>query len=160
MTFSWVILWHFTGKLLITLQTTGTNQCSTNQFRIYSAMIKYYHKSTERQHFEVNVLLFSIFVFSSVWRRKHNLNDKKSSQSSSYTADSSPYISNRAYDGNMLTCSHTLGEGNSWWRTDLQGVYSISRISIYNINATHTDMSGAQIYIGYSLQDNGTINIL
>nr|XP_013858548.1 PREDICTED: uncharacterized protein LOC106514018 [Austrofundulus limnaeus] len=68
------------------------------------------------------------------------------------------YISNRAYDGNTSTCSHTLKRDNSWWRIDLQGVYSISSISIYNTNLDNTDISNAQIYIGYSLPDKETDN--
>lgn len=108
------------------------------------------------------ILIFCYFLFLSVAQcgeEKINLKDKNSSQSSYYT-DIIHYISNRAYDGNTSTCSHTLQLNNSWWRIDLQGVYSISSISIYNIDALNADISGAQIYIGYSLQNNGTNNNL
>ncbi|XP_037533223.1 uncharacterized protein LOC119410383 [Nematolebias whitei] len=88
-----------------------------------------------------------------------NLKDKTSSQSSQYEK----FTSDRAYDGNTLTCSHTKELVNSWWRVDLQGVYNIFCISIYNKNTdtdTDTNISRAQIYIGYSVQNNGTNNKL
>uniref|UniRef100_A0A3Q3H1G6 Fucolectin-like n=2 Tax=Kryptolebias marmoratus TaxID=37003 RepID=A0A3Q3H1G6_KRYMA len=83
--------------------------------------------------------------------------DKNSSQSSQYSSSTK----NGAHDGNRSTWAHTLQQVNSWWRIDLQGVYSISCISIYNDNSNNNrDISGAQIYIGSSLQNNGTNNKL
>ncbi|MEQ2275933.1 hypothetical protein XENORESO_011181 [Xenotaenia resolanae] len=91
-----------------------------------------------------------------------NINDKKASQSSSYTSNGIPYSADRAFDGNRLTCSHTLQQTNSWWSIDLQGVYNISCISIYNEGDIYhfTNLSGAKIYIGNSQQNNGTSNTL
>ncbi|KAM4568109.1 uncharacterized protein V3H82_012346 [Fundulus diaphanus] len=91
---------------------------------------------------------------------KLNLTGKKASQSSNYT-DGIPYIADRAFDGNHSTCSHTKQQTNSWWRIDLQGVYNISCIFIYNSDRTdNVNISGAKIYIGNSLQNNGTNNAL
>uniref|UniRef100_A0A8C6KML1 Fucolectin tachylectin-4 pentraxin-1 domain-containing protein n=1 Tax=Nothobranchius furzeri TaxID=105023 RepID=A0A8C6KML1_NOTFU len=80
-----------------------------------------------------------------------NLTDKKSSQSSNYTDGSTIFSSNRAFDGDRSACSHTLQQENSWWSIDLQGVYNISCISIYNKIADNADISGSQIYIGPDL---------
>ncbi|MEQ2246378.1 hypothetical protein ILYODFUR_037912 [Ilyodon furcidens] len=90
------------------------------------------------------------------------LTDKKASQSSNYTSNGIPYSADRAFDGNRSTCSHTLQETTSWWSIDLQGVYNISCISIYNFNLSNheTNLSGAKIYIGNSRQNNGTNNTL
>ncbi|KAM4568066.1 uncharacterized protein V3H82_012297 [Fundulus diaphanus] len=91
---------------------------------------------------------------------KLNLTGKKASQSSTYT-DGISYIADRAFDGNHSTCSHTALQTNSWWRIDLQGVYNISCISIYNAGQNdNVNISGAKIYIGNTLQNNGTNNAL
>ncbi|XP_035985919.1 uncharacterized protein LOC110368372 isoform X3 [Fundulus heteroclitus] len=91
---------------------------------------------------------------------KLKLTGKKASQSSTYT-DDIPYIADRAFDGNPSTCSHTEQQTNSWWRIDLQGVYNISCISIYNVDQNdNVNIDGARIYIGNSLQNNGTSNTL
>ncbi|XP_054596621.2 fucolectin-4 [Nothobranchius furzeri] len=91
---------------------------------------------------------------------KIDLTDKKSSQSSNYTDGSTIFSSNRAFDGDRSACSHTLQQENSWWSIDLQGVYNISCISIYNKIADNADISGSQIYIGFSQQNNRTNNPL
>ncbi|XP_078109658.1 uncharacterized protein LOC144519975 [Sander vitreus] len=83
------------------------------------------------------------------------------SQSTNYTSsDNIPHIAGRAIDGLLETCAHTLQLSNSWWRIDLLGVYRIANITIYNVDQAFTDMSGAQIYIGNSRQNNGTANPL
>ncbi|XP_038145926.1 fucolectin-5-like [Cyprinodon tularosa] len=89
-----------------------------------------------------------------------NLTGKTASQSSDFFANGSPYIANRAFDGDRFICSHTELQTNPWWRIDLQGIYSISCISVYNRNGLNTNISGAQIYIGNSLENNGTNNRL
>ncbi|XP_035983916.1 uncharacterized protein LOC118557740 [Fundulus heteroclitus] len=93
---------------------------------------------------------------------KLNLTGKKASQSSTYTDDKGiSYIADRAFDGNPSTCSHTKEETNSWWRIDLQGVYNISCISVYNtVRTDNVNIDGAKIYIGNSLQNNGISNTL
>uniref|UniRef100_A0A3Q2TYR5 SUEL-type lectin domain-containing protein n=1 Tax=Fundulus heteroclitus TaxID=8078 RepID=A0A3Q2TYR5_FUNHE len=93
---------------------------------------------------------------------KLNLTGKKASQSSNYTDnDEISYIADRAFDGNHSICSHTKEETNSWWRIDLQGVYNISCISIYNtVRNDNVNLDGAKIYIGNSLQNNGISNTL
>ncbi|XP_014860650.1 PREDICTED: fucolectin-1-like [Poecilia mexicana] len=90
-----------------------------------------------------------------------NLTDKEASQSSVYTNISSiPYTGDRAFNGNRSTCAHTLQQNNAWWRIDLKAVYNISCMSVFNPTDYNTDLSGAQIYIGNSLQNNGTKNTL
>uniref|UniRef100_A0A087YM42 Fucolectin tachylectin-4 pentraxin-1 domain-containing protein n=1 Tax=Poecilia formosa TaxID=48698 RepID=A0A087YM42_POEFO len=72
------------------------------------------------------------------------------------------YTADRALDGNRSTCSHTNQQTDPWWSVDLQDVYNISCISIYNFHQENkvTDISGAKIYIGNSCQNNGTNNKL
>uniref|UniRef100_A0A671Z2V0 C-type lectin domain-containing protein n=1 Tax=Sparus aurata TaxID=8175 RepID=A0A671Z2V0_SPAAU len=79
------------------------------------------------------------------------------SQSSNYTADVS-YSSGRATDGNKTACAHTEDKQKPWWRIDLLGFYDISGISIYNTKRTHTNMTGAQIHVGNSRENNGINN--
>ncbi len=70
-------------------------------------------------------------------------------------------------DEDTTQCAHTEVLQNSWWRIDLMGVNNISYISIYNrgqSNAnqqngrSNTDITGAQIHIGNSRENNGTNN--
>ncbi|KAL7393354.1 hypothetical protein ABVT39_009717 [Epinephelus coioides] len=82
------------------------------------------------------------------------------SQSSDYQTDGVKYTSERAIDGNLSKCAHTLELPSSWWRIDLLGVYRISSICIYNIKQHNTDISGAQIFIGNSSENNGTTNYM
>ncbi|XP_014915125.1 fucolectin-1-like [Poecilia latipinna] len=91
------------------------------------------------------------------------LTDKRANQSTTYTGiDEIHYTADRALDGNQSTCSHTNQQIDPWWSVDLQGVYNISCISIYNVHQENkvTDISGAKIYIGNSRQNNGTNNKL
>uniref|UniRef100_A0A8C6KMM9 Fucolectin tachylectin-4 pentraxin-1 domain-containing protein n=1 Tax=Nothobranchius furzeri TaxID=105023 RepID=A0A8C6KMM9_NOTFU len=104
--------------------------------------------------------MFSFFPADVCSSPKIDLTDKKSSQSSNYTDGSTIFSSNRAFDGDRSACSHTLQQENSWWSIDLQGVYNISCISIYNKIADNADISGSQIYIGFSQQNNRTNNPL
>ncbi|XP_051245164.1 fucolectin-4 isoform X2 [Dicentrarchus labrax] len=78
------------------------------------------------------------------------------SQSSNYTHGNTPYVSERAIDGNKDICAHTLCLEFSWWRIDLEGVYTISCISIYNKDKRTIEK--AHIYIGNSRESNGTAN--
>ncbi|XP_038145938.1 uncharacterized protein LOC119786557 [Cyprinodon tularosa] len=93
-----------------------------------------------------------------------NLRKEKASQSSTFinVNENRSYTADRAFDGDPSTCSHSDNQINSWWRIDLQGVYNISCISIYNIDQAgrETNITGAKIYIGNSLQNNGTNNKL
>uniref|UniRef100_A0A8C6KNS2 Fucolectin tachylectin-4 pentraxin-1 domain-containing protein n=1 Tax=Nothobranchius furzeri TaxID=105023 RepID=A0A8C6KNS2_NOTFU len=67
----------------------------------------------------------------------------QSSDHNSVTNLTSDKIINR----DPSTCSNQI----FWWRIDLQRVYNISCISIYNKDADNTDLSGSQIYICYNL---------
>ncbi|XP_027868398.1 killer cell lectin-like receptor subfamily F member 1 [Xiphophorus couchianus] len=87
-----------------------------------------------------------------------DLTNSKSSQSSTYSSDD--YSSAKATDGNQSSCSNTREFPDSWWSVDLQGVYEISCISIYNKNADHSGISGAKIYIGNFPQNNSVNNKL
>ncbi|XP_038573208.1 fucolectin-4-like [Micropterus salmoides] len=87
------------------------------------------------------------------------LNRTKTSQKSNYTDKNQLiYSSERATDGNMTTCAITGTESDPWWRIDLLRVYNISYITIYNTVAYNTDISGAQIHIGSSSENNGITN--
>ncbi|XP_042279604.1 fucolectin-5-like isoform X3 [Thunnus maccoyii] len=87
------------------------------------------------------------------------LRELNTSQSSNY-ADTSgvPYVSGRAIDEHKKKCSHTIKEDNSWWTIDLDRVYNISCISIYNIQQKNIVMNDVQIRIGNSSVKNGTEN--
>uniref|UniRef100_A0A087YMC5 Fucolectin tachylectin-4 pentraxin-1 domain-containing protein n=1 Tax=Poecilia formosa TaxID=48698 RepID=A0A087YMC5_POEFO len=91
------------------------------------------------------------------------LMDKRAYQSTTYTGiDEIHYTADRALDGNQSTCSHTNQQIDPWWSVDLQDVYNISCISIYNVHQDNkvTNISGAKIYIGNSRQNNGINNKL
>ncbi|XP_054898025.1 uncharacterized protein LOC129367526 [Poeciliopsis prolifica] len=87
-----------------------------------------------------------------------DLTNSKSSQSTTYTYESDEYNSSRAIDGNTETCSNTKEFDLSWWSIDLQGVYNISCISIYNKKADHSKINGVKIYIGNFPQNNSVDN--
>ncbi|XP_054898307.1 fucolectin-4-like [Poeciliopsis prolifica] len=93
-------------------------------------------------------------------RQNINLTDKKASQSSTYTAANIEFSSDKAFDGDRSSCAHTLQNINSWWRIDLNAVYNISCVSVFNPNYLNTNMLGAEIYIGNSLQTNDSKNTL
>ncbi|XP_038573206.1 fucolectin-1-like isoform X2 [Micropterus salmoides] len=87
------------------------------------------------------------------------LNGTKTSQKSNYTdANQLIYSSARATDGNMTTCAITGKESDPWWRIDLLRVCNISCITIYNTAEDNTDISGAQIHIGSSRENNTITN--
>ncbi|XP_043973755.1 fucolectin-3-like [Gambusia affinis] len=87
-----------------------------------------------------------------------DLTDTNASQSST-SANNYNQLTNadRASDGNPSTCSLTLFQNNSWWRIDLQGVHNISCVCIYNKNCSRLNLKPAEIYVGYSLKDNGKL---
>ncbi|XP_039475758.1 uncharacterized protein LOC116314936 isoform X2 [Oreochromis aureus] len=85
------------------------------------------------------------------------LDDKVAFQSSFYTDNGVNYTADRALDGNITRCSHTLPtEPISWWTVDLLGLYEISCITIYNINQSNVDLRGARILIGNSSERNAS----
>ncbi|XP_038145559.1 uncharacterized protein LOC119786342 [Cyprinodon tularosa] len=96
-------------------------------------------------------------------KRSINLMVKKASQSSTFDSihdDGEHIILSRAFDEDPDTCCVTENQTNSWWRIELQGIYNISCISIYTNPNYVAYISGAQIYIGNSLENNGTNNRL
>ncbi|XP_077096490.1 uncharacterized protein LOC143747552 [Siphateles boraxobius] len=73
----------------------------------------------------------------------------------------------KAVDGNRNplfsqgSCSHTNADRDPWWRVDLGEVYEVTRVSITNIaDCCATRITGAQIRIGNSLENNGNNNEL
>ncbi|XP_038145518.1 uncharacterized protein LOC119786306 [Cyprinodon tularosa] len=93
-------------------------------------------------------------------KQRKNLTVKNASQSSTLDDGRVPLIPPRAFDENPNTCCRTQKQTNPWWRIDLQGIYNISCISIYTKPEDVDYISGAQIYIGNSLENNGTNNRL
>ncbi|XP_014915124.1 fucolectin-1-like [Poecilia latipinna] len=92
-----------------------------------------------------------------------NLRDKKAYQSTTYDGFFTKYSAYRAFDEYHSTCSYTEYLTNSWWTVDLQGVYNITCISIFNDDKWYRstpDISGAKIYIGNSHQNFSTNNKL
>ncbi|KAK7138549.1 hypothetical protein R3I93_015859 [Phoxinus phoxinus] len=71
----------------------------------------------------------------------------------------------RAVYGNRdsgVPCSVTNGEQNPWWRVDLGKAYEVTRVRITDSGIWNTSitMSGAQIRVGNSLDNNGNNNDL
>ncbi|KAK2887366.1 hypothetical protein Q8A67_015594 [Cirrhinus molitorella] len=72
-----------------------------------------------------------------------------------------------AVDGNKETdymkgsCTHTDSELDPWWRVDLKDVYSVSKVIITTrVDCCQDRITGAQIRIGNSLENNGNSNKL
>nr|XP_040021369.1 macrophage mannose receptor 1-like [Gasterosteus aculeatus aculeatus]XP_040021370.1 macrophage mannose receptor 1-like [Gasterosteus aculeatus aculeatus] len=82
----------------------------------------------------------------------------KTSQSSDWIDENVTYDSERAVDPYADTCSHTNQTSGNWWRIDLLSVYTISCVCIFNIENHASNLTGAQIYIGNSREENGTAN--
>nr|XP_014344318.1 PREDICTED: uncharacterized protein LOC102352854 [Latimeria chalumnae] len=66
---------------------------------------------------------------------------------------------NKNSDFGYLSCTHTAHEKNPWWRVDLKQPYRISAVVITNRgDCCWERLRGAEIYIGNSLEENGTLN--
>uniref|UniRef100_UPI00398EF1EB fucolectin-like n=1 Tax=Pristiophorus japonicus TaxID=55135 RepID=UPI00398EF1EB len=79
-----------------------------------------------------------------------------------YSGDAS-----RAIDGNANTkwggnsCTHTPAQKDPWWRVDLKDTYRVSTVTITNrADCCSERLSGAEIRIGSSLENNGNSNPL
>lgn len=86
----------------------------------------------------------------------------KATQSSQFDSFSS---ANNAIDGNndanfvTGSCTHTKWESEPWWRLDLQEIHNVTEVTITNRQDCCSErISGAEIRIGNSLQDNGNRN--
>uniref|UniRef100_H3ADE6 Fucolectin tachylectin-4 pentraxin-1 domain-containing protein n=1 Tax=Latimeria chalumnae TaxID=7897 RepID=H3ADE6_LATCH len=72
-------------------------------------------------------------------------------------------VPEHAINGNKnsgyLSCTHTGHGTGPWWRVDLQQPYRISAVVITNRgDCCWERLRGAEIYIGNSLEKNGTLN--
>ncbi|XP_067367652.1 uncharacterized protein [Channa argus] len=74
-------------------------------------------------------------------------------------------VPQRAIDGNRASnwgegsCSHTQNDLNPWWRLDLLQTFKIKTVTITNRKDCCPErLSGAEIRIGNSLNDNGNAN--
>ncbi|XP_064410321.1 fucolectin-1-like [Latimeria chalumnae] len=66
---------------------------------------------------------------------------------------------NKNSDFGYLSCTHTEHEMGPWWRVDLKQPYRISAVAITNRgDCCWERLRGAEIYIGNSLEENGTLN--
>ncbi|XP_038066610.1 receptor-type tyrosine-protein phosphatase F-like [Patiria miniata] len=75
-----------------------------------------------------------------------DLRDKYVSQSSNVSTDS---YATWAVDGDIDTISHTLCNGDQWWRVDLGTTYRLQRITIVNRNDRHgSRLQGAIVRAG------------
>ncbi|TSY83965.1 Fucolectin-4 [Bagarius yarrelli] len=77
----------------------------------------------------------------------------------------SNYHAKCAIDGNKasnilsFSCTHTQFETDPWWRVELLAVYNISSVVITNRGDCCSDrINGAEIRIGYNLENNGNNN--
>ncbi|KAJ8340855.1 hypothetical protein SKAU_G00331460 [Synaphobranchus kaupii] len=89
----------------------------------------------------------------------------KATQSAIYLAETTALChASNAIDGNQDSfldhgsCFHTAHAPNSWWRVDLLQTYIIASVTITNRNNNEERISGAQIHIGNSLENNGIDN--
>ncbi|XP_010777897.1 uncharacterized protein [Notothenia coriiceps] len=107
-------------------------------------------------------MLWSLLFFSliaSFNTESIQLSGTKTNQSSFYEHDDEKYTSERAIDEDVKICVNTLDKMNSWWRIDMMGVYRISSIEIFHKKSSHSDINGAEIYIGYSPECNRTADL-
>ncbi|XP_056624199.1 fucolectin-like [Triplophysa dalaica] len=77
-------------------------------------------------------------------------------QSSTYTDETAE----QAIDGHPdSTCSETIIGRNPWWRLDLRDVYHVNRVVITNrFICCSSEINGAEIHIGNSLENDGNNN--
>ncbi|KAA8591509.1 fucolectin-1 [Etheostoma spectabile] len=104
--------------------------------------------------------LLTVSLIGSAQSGRTQSEDRRLNGTTSQSTNYLSYTADRAIDGDLEKCAHTLDRNNSWWTIDLLGVYRISNITIYNTEQLNTDMSGAQIHIGFSRRKNGTDNPL
>uniref|UniRef100_A0AAQ6ISH4 C-type lectin domain-containing protein n=1 Tax=Anabas testudineus TaxID=64144 RepID=A0AAQ6ISH4_ANATE len=103
-------------------------------------------------------LLLLLMSLIAVLKTEELIQGGKTHQNSQYEHKGVTYGSNRAIDGNLETCAHTLKQSTSWWNIDLLGLYEISEIIIYDVDQPNFDMSDSFIYIGNSTETNGLAN--
>ncbi|KAI2663084.1 Fucolectin-1 [Labeo rohita] len=110
------------------------------------------------------ILLLTLFTGLCVADLKGNLALKaRAVQSSVYSNGNAENAvdGNRGTDYGKGSCTHTTAEFNPWWRVDLGNVYSISKVVITNRgDCCKERLKGAQIRIGYNLENNGNNNEL
>ncbi|XP_041747134.1 collectin-12-like [Coregonus clupeaformis] len=59
----------------------------------------------------------------------------------------------------MPECSHSAHEASPWWSVDLLDVHRVTTVNITSrVDCCPDRMNGAEIHIGNSLENNGTIN--
>ncbi|CAB1313775.1 unnamed protein product, partial [Coregonus sp. 'balchen'] len=59
----------------------------------------------------------------------------------------------------MPECSHSAHEASPWWSVDLLDVHRVTTVNITSrVDCCPDQMNGAEIHIGNSLENNGTIN--
>uniref|UniRef100_A0A671TYN8 Fucolectin tachylectin-4 pentraxin-1 domain-containing protein n=1 Tax=Sparus aurata TaxID=8175 RepID=A0A671TYN8_SPAAU len=74
-------------------------------------------------------------------------------------------VPERAIDGSRASnwhqgsCTHTQKDKNPWWRLDLLRSYKVNTVTITNRkDCCHERINGAEIRIGYSLENYGNAN--
>ena len=57
------------------------------------------------------------------------------------------------------SCTSTSHETDPWWRVDLGGLYRVTAVTITNRGDCCPErLDGAEVLVGYSLEDNGKNN--
>jgi len=83
---------------------------------------------------------------------------QSSTSSGSWSAEKA-IDSNRGLQQLNTGCSSTLNETNPWWRLDLRDIYRVSEVVVTNRDDCCAEqISGAEIRIGNSLENNGNNN--
>uniref|UniRef100_UPI00398EB92A uncharacterized protein isoform X2 n=1 Tax=Pristiophorus japonicus TaxID=55135 RepID=UPI00398EB92A len=109
--------------------------------------------------------LCEVEVYGSKERRYEDNVALKGTATQSDTSHSA--CASRAIDGNADTqwagnsCTHTPIQNDPWWRVDLEDTYRVSTVNITNrADCCSERLSGAEIHIGSSLENNGNCNPL
>ncbi|KAK2844229.1 hypothetical protein Q5P01_010888 [Channa striata] len=105
----------------------------------------------------LRILMFiSLMGFSNT---QNLIKGGNTNQTSSYRDDKNIiYSADRAIDGSLENCAHSMENNNSWWNIDLLGLYEISNITIYNKDGDSINLTDAQILIGNLSETNGKVN--
>ncbi|KAH3752916.1 hypothetical protein DPMN_187542 [Dreissena polymorpha] len=70
---------------------------------------------------------------------------KPANQTDTYLTETA----DRAVDGDNLTCTHTSSHNASWW-VNLQKIFLIRSVTIYNRNANSYRLTDVELYVGFS----------
>jgi len=108
-------------------------------------------------------LLIQFGIFNPLKAQENIALNKTASQSSTAYGENVGGAA-KAVDGNTYSVwtgnssnsvTHTNQQSNPWWKVDLEGLYDISKINIYNRTACCPErLNGAKVYVGNTNSEN------